>query len=77
VLESGARCLGADPLQGLLGHEFGNLIQADFGAFNFARTFHHRLGHAIDVAVHAVKQHLNLYAHSRFVTYSKEIRFAH
>jgi len=29
--------------------------------------FHHRLGHAIDVAVHAVKDHLNLNAHPRIL----------
>src|ERR1022692_890177 len=72
VPEGGARRLSAALFQRLLGHEFGDLIQADFGAFNLARSFHDRLGHAIDVAVHAVKQHLNSHAHYRFLTCFKQ-----
>src|SRR5664279_1078357 len=77
VPEGGARCLSADLFQRLLGHEFGDLIQADFGAFNFARSFHYRLGHAIDVPEHAVKHYLNLHAHCRFLTYSNKLPAAH
>src|ERR1035441_2834678 len=71
VPKGGTRRLSADLFQRLHGHEFGDLIQADFGAFNFARSFHYRLGHAVDVAVHAVKEHLNLYAHGRFLLIQK------
>jgi hypothetical protein len=77
VLEGGARCLSADLFQRLLGHEFGDLIQADFGAFNLARSFHYRLGHAIDVPLHAVKQYLNPHAHRRFLIYSNKLPAAH
>src|ERR1022692_438754 len=65
--------LAPDLFQRLLGHEFGDLIQADFGAFNFARSFHYRLGHAVDVPVHAVKEDLNPHAHCRFLTYSNKL----
>src|ERR1039458_1730467 len=65
--------LAPDLFQRLLGHEFGDLIQADFGAFNFARSFHYRLGHTVDVAVHAVKEYLNPHAHGRFLTYSNKL----
>ena len=44
---------------------------------NLARSFHYRLGHAIDVPVHAVKQYLNPHAHCRFLTYSNKLPAAH
>ncbi len=47
-------------------------LLADLGAFNFARSFDYRLGHAIDVAVHAVEDYLDLYAHCRFLTCFKQ-----
>src|ERR1017187_6404416 len=65
--------IGAKAARSAFGHEFGDLIQADFGAFNFARSFHYGLGHAVDVAVHAVKEYLNPHAHCRFLTYSNKL----
>ena len=51
---------GAAGPQRLVGHQFGNLREADLGAGHRFRATHDGLGQLVDVAVHAVEHNLNL-----------------
>jgi hypothetical protein len=43
------------------------LVEGDFGALHFTGACRHRLGHLIDVAVHAGEHHLNVCRHRRLL----------
>jgi hypothetical protein len=59
----GTGLVSSGTLQGALRHHLRHLVERHLRAGDFTRTRCHRFGHLVDVAVHAVEDHLHMSRH--------------